>query len=149
MIEEAEETENVQEEMFPVGVLKGDRLSLANLHRPGLPVELAVKLKAGEVPLRDGLVDPNKQVRVAVTCEASEYRQRPVREERNGQMQIVGWKYICDLKPIYSEPLGDNRNAVLLAFEQLLAADAQAAGVMLDDLQERFTEYMRTGQVEV
>jgi hypothetical protein len=136
-----------QEELFPEGFIEGDKKTLANVMKRGLPVELVATMMQGEVPMRDGIPDPEKLGRLAVTVEPSNAKLSYVREKQpDGQRKIVGYKIAAQLRPVFVENLGMGEDAMTKSFEQLLAIDAQRAGKHLDALQETFSEYMRTGQ---
>lgn len=136
-----------QTELFPEGVLDGDKRTLANVMRRGLPVELVAKMSTAEIPLRDGLPDPDKLGRLAVTVEPTDARLKYVRElQPDGQRKVVGYKIVANVRPVYTENLGMGEEAVEKSFEQMLGIDAQRAGKVLDVLTERFNKYMRDGE---
>lgn len=89
-----------EEEMFPLGTLAGDpRATLRTLIRSGLPVETTASLMSAEVPLRDGLLDPNEDGRVVVSFEAAKFEVVPKKKDD----KIVGWKIRQVLRPTYVE----------------------------------------------
>jgi hypothetical protein len=94
-----EEGDGEQEELFPLGTLEGDKKTLAQIIRKGLPVETTVSLMSAEVPLRGGLPDPDKLHRALITAEVAKLTPVPVREDG----KIVSWKVRVSLRPTYVE----------------------------------------------
>lgn len=52
--------EESQEELFPAGILDGDKKQLKDLLRKNLPVTTTISMSSASIPLRDGLLDPEK-----------------------------------------------------------------------------------------
>lgn len=139
----AETGSDDQTELFIVG---GEK-TRANLYPKGLPTELVAEMTKHEVPLRDGLYDPQKTYRFAVTCQVGRYTEDPVREKQaDNSTKIVSTKVRQKIKPVFMEEMGWGEEALERSFRQLLAIDATRAGACLDKLQAEFTEYMRTGE---
>lgn len=95
----AQNGEDEQEELFPLGSLEGDKKTLAQIIRKGLPIETTVSLRSAEVPLRGGLPDPEKLHRVLITSEVAKLEPVPIREDG----KIVSWKVRVVLRPTYVE----------------------------------------------
>jgi hypothetical protein len=121
-----------QTELFPDGVIDGHGVSLKSLVKAGQRVEAKCALRRGEVPLRGGLPDPAKRVRLAVTAEAVGYLTKPEREDG----KIVGWSAVADLRPIHVETLGVGPSGeILIAYRELLNAEPSAAAALLEQMQ--------------
>ncbi len=103
-----------EEELFPTGSLEGDSKTLATLLRRNLPIETTVSLRAAEVPLREGLPDPERAKRLNVTAQFEKVEVVLIREEG----QIVGAKARVIFRPTYVE--------ALVAEDELEAAAAPA-----------------------
>lgn len=131
----ATEDDGYEPEFFPLGALDGDDHALGNLIKGALPVELYISLSKTEVPLLGGLLDPDKGGRAAVTYEALEYKQKPIREEQpDGSFKIVSWKVTCNAKARLVEPLGDPEEVVRREFDRLRASDPARASEVVDEL---------------
>jgi hypothetical protein len=136
-----------QAEMFPSGVVDGDKRTPGNVIKTGLKTELEAEMTAHRVDLRNGLLDVDKLVRYAVTMRPGKITQVPHREKQpDGSDKTTSWTVVQKLKPVYMEALGMGEEAMTVAFRQLLAIDATRAGKCLDELQSEFTEYMRSGE---
>jgi hypothetical protein len=95
-----------QEELFPVGSLEGDpKVTLKNIIKAHHRVEYTASLMSAEVPLREGLLDPDDEGRVLVTYEVASLVPVPIREDKGGTKKIVGYKIRQQLRPIYVEPI--------------------------------------------
>lgn len=137
--------EGEQEQLFPEGVLDGDKKTLANIMKKNLPVEVVCVMTQMEVPLRDGLPDPDKQARFAITVEPSGSNLKYVRERQpDGTRKVVGYKIVANVRPVFAEPLGMEEEAMTRSFEQLMGIDPKRAGKQLDALKDRFVEMMRS-----
>ena len=88
-----------QEQLFERGSLDGDGIDLAQLIRPGLPVEYTKSLLKGEVPGRNKLTNPDGERRAIVTHELAEVVVVIKREDG----EIVGYKIREKLRPTYVE----------------------------------------------
>lgn len=85
------------EQMFECGSLDGDGIDLAQLIRPGLPVEYTKSLLEGEVPGRNKLTNPDAYRRAVVTHELAEVVVVIKREDG----EIVGYKIREKLRPTF------------------------------------------------
>jgi hypothetical protein len=140
-IGERAENGGEQETLFPEGVLDGDKRTLANLLKKGLPVEVVCVMTAMEVPLRDGLPDPDKLARYAITVEHRGARVKYKREKQpDGSRKIVGYTLVAETRPVYAETLGMGEDAMERSYEQLLAVDPVRAGATLDRLKNHFVK---------
>jgi hypothetical protein len=137
-------------EMFPTGSLEGDRRTLGNIVRPSHRVELNAIMSNGKAHLRDGLPDPEKLIRYAVTCKFAGFAgstPAPIWERQpDGNEKIVGWRIDVRLAPTYIEQLGQGESAVTVEFDRLLAADPPSAGRLLEILTSKFSDWSRSGE---
>lgn len=141
--ERAENGGEQQVEMFVVGEQK----TMGNLYPKGLPKELKAVMTNHDIAVREGLFDPNKTYRFAVTCQPGETKETPVRElQPDGSTKIVSTKVTQKMKPVFLESMGWGEEAMQRSFRQLLAIDGQRAGKCLDGLTEEFSEWMRSGE---
>jgi len=131
------EVDEPQAEMFPAGVLDGDAKTLKTLIRSGLPVETTIAMRSAEVPNRGGLLDPERSGKVLVTFEPDKYDVVPVREGEPGNKRIASWKVRQMIRPTYVEGVDAATGDIEAAFEVLLDGDPNAAGALLDRLQDR------------
>jgi hypothetical protein len=140
----AADGESDQLEAFPVGVIEGDaKVTHKTLIRPGEAVEYTVSLGRAEVPMRGGLVDPRKAGRCLVSYEAADGG-LPVPQREDGK--VKAWKIRQSLRPVYVEPWPlEDAEAIGLLFGTLMEASPQAAMKLVDGLQARAAEYLRTG----
>lgn len=139
---------NTQESLFENGVLDGDPALTPNtLISPGTKVSTRVKMNGAQVPLRGGLIDPTKEVRVAAVCHASTYHQTPIGEWRDdGTRNIEEWKINAVLTPTYVEYLGTGEESVEREFDRMLAAgNSSGAGRLLDKLRDKMSNYLAEG----
>lgn len=124
-------------EMFPLGVLEGDPWNLDMVRKSKKPVEVTVALSRAEVPMRDGLPDPNKSGRVAASHETAKYEVVPVKEEQpDGEKILVSWKIRVNLRVTYVEQMGDTESVVKREFERLTSEDVQRAAEVADELRQ-------------
>jgi hypothetical protein len=94
-----------QTELFPDGVIDGHGVSLKSLVKAGQRVEAKCALRRGEVPLRGGLPDPAKRVRLAVPAEAVGSLTKPEREDGTpGAATLPPVLGIGSREPKVSEP---------------------------------------------
>lgn len=128
------EGDEQQGDLFPMGILDGDQKTLATLFKKGLPTTVTVSMGTAEVPMRDGLPDPDRLARLAVTCEVANYVPIPQREERQGERKIVGLKVRANLRPVHVEQLRSGEDEVQGAYALLLSEDPNAAATLLDRL---------------
>lgn len=127
------------EELFPLGSLEGDETSLATLVKPNHSHEVTVSMGTAEVPSpRGGLLSPDKEHLLLVTCEHAGYTEVPKREgDRHTGKQLVGWKTRQTLRPIYVERVNGEGGAIEAAFADLLRADEAGAMQALDRMKSR------------
>lgn len=109
-------------EMFPLGSLTGDNLTLAKILK-GTPDELTVSLRSAEVPVTGGLLDPRNFGRVLVTYEVEKVENVILRKE--GEM--TGWKAREVLRPTYVSDANNLDALVISEFSKIVQTDAQAA----------------------
>jgi hypothetical protein len=140
------EEEDDQQVIFPAGVVDGDKRTLGNLIRSNQKNELEAEMTKHRVDLRNGLLDPDKLYRYAVTCRPGKVTEVPHREKQpDGEMKTTSWTTVQVLAPVYLEPLGMGADALIQLFEKQLTANAQEAGKALDAMTQKFTAYQQTG----
>jgi hypothetical protein len=132
-----------QMEAFPMGAVDGDaKVTLRTLIRGGEPVSFTVSMRSAEVPLRGGLVDPRKTVRLLVTCEAFDGG-LPVPQREDGK--VVSWKVRQSLRPTYVEPVGPTDGDLLVHYHrELLASSPSEAAVVAERIAAQTAEALQT-----
>lgn len=133
-IEDLADDEQDQPELFPMGSLEGDDLTPARMIKKGLPVEVTASIGKAEVPLRGGMIDPNKRGRVLVSYRFHKNEDIAQIEDN----EIVGWKIRQNLKATYVAQANSEEDLISIEFANLLALDQAAAGRLLDTLTESF-----------
>jgi hypothetical protein len=140
---EPEEVEEAQGEMFPAGVLEGEGKTLRTLIKPGLPVELTCSIGKSEVPLRGGLPDPDKAVRVLVT--AIFQKAEPIAQRDPDAVKVTGWKLRAHMRAVYVETVSPSDEGLIeQRFRAMLEVDPSAAAKLLDGLQKLAGESLVT-----
>lgn len=126
-------------ELFPIGSLEGDETSLATLVKPTHTHEVTVSMGTAEVPSpRGGLLSPDSEHLLLVTCEHAGYTEVPKREgDRVSGKTVIGWKTRQTLRPIYVERVKGEAGAIEASFADLLKADETAAMALLDRMRAR------------
>lgn len=129
-IAERSEDGDGQLEAFPMGSVEGDaKVSLRTLIKSGETVENTASMRAAEVPLRGGLVDPRKAGRALVTYEVAKVEVVASREDG----QIAGWKQRTTLRPTYVEPVGaTDGDLIVHYFTELMSASPSEGGAVAD-----------------
>lgn len=123
------------ETLFPEGFIDGEPWNLAQIHKSRVPVEATVSLSRAEIPLRDGLPDPNKIRRVAVSTCGGKFEAIPTFEEQpDGRSEIVSWKIRATLRATYVEQMGTPEQVVLQEFEKLTLDSPQRAAEIANEL---------------
>lgn len=118
------------EELFPDGFMDGEAWTLGNIHKSGVPVEATVSLSRAEIPIRDGLPDPNKFRRVIVSTGGGKIEAIPTFEEGD----IVSWKIRAHLKVTHIQQMGDPESVVAAEFEKLALANPKRAAEVAEQL---------------
>lgn len=132
-----------QGEMFPEGILAGDKKTLRSLIKPGQAVETTVALSRAEVPLRDGLPDPDKPVRVLVT--ARFHKCEPIAKREGDAEKVSSWKLRVHLKSAHCESVAATDDELIRQrFAVLLEQSPTAAGELLDQLRAAASEALVT-----
>jgi hypothetical protein len=133
------------EELFPVGAVDGDGVSLKQLVKPGHKVETTAALSRAEVPLRNGLPDPSRRLRMLVTGIPGKVHSLPLREDDGKPEAVTGWKLAQDVRVDHVEnvPLTE-RELILNRFAAIVDESPSAAGGLLDDLQKVLAETLAT-----
>jgi len=127
--------EEAQGEMFPAGSLEGEGKSLKTLHKPGQAVETTVALSRAEVPLRNGLPDPDRPVRALVTGVFQSAKTLAKREDAGNPIKVTGWKLTANLRADYVEAVpGDDEGLILQRFRAMLEVDPAGAGRLAEQI---------------
>jgi hypothetical protein len=125
-------------ELFPLGSLEGDGVTLKTIVKPSEKVETTVAMMSAEVPSSGGLLDPRREGMLLVTYELAQAPLVPKREgDRARGKQIVGWKIRQQVRPIFVEQVSGEAGALEANFAALLAEDPAKAGALLDRMRER------------
>lgn len=135
------DAETPEEELFPLGTLEGDDVTLGGLVKGNHSFQITVSMNGtSEIhsPSDTGLFDPSKEHMLLVTCEQASLELVPDREgERVQGKKIVGWKGRQKLRPIYCEKVKGEAGVIESQFSALLGADEAAAMALLDRLKAR------------
>lgn len=136
-LEDLTDEDSVQAELFPLGSLEGeDTITPQRMIKKGLPVEVTASIGKAEVPLKSGMLDPNKRGRVLVSYRFHKNEDIALVEEGT----IKGWKIRQNLKATFVEDAADETKLIKNEFASLMALDSAAAGRLLDDLRALFTQ---------
>lgn len=129
-------------ELFPSGVLDGDKITPQNILKKAKDgVQLVARLSAHELPLRQGLFDPNKQGRAIVHFLPGKKTDEPVRGGAGDD--VTQWKIVQKLDVYFAEPAGDEAALITKEFQALLELDASKAATLLDELRALAGEELR------
>jgi hypothetical protein len=133
------ETQQAAGELFPLGSLEGDEATLGQLIQPNHETHVTVSMGTAEVPMpRGGLLAPDKEHTLLVTCEVSGFEPVPQRDgDRVQGKTIVGWKVREKLRVIYVERVKGEEGSIEAQFADLLRADEQRGAALLDRLKGR------------
>jgi hypothetical protein len=98
-------------ELFPLGTLEGDpKVTLKSLIKPGHSVEYTSSMMSAEVPLTEGLLDPNEQHRALVMLEFAGVTPVPIRKtDATGTKKIVGWKIRQQFRVVHVQTVKDKQ----------------------------------------
>jgi hypothetical protein len=131
-----DDKEGEQAEMFPNGTLEGEGKTLKTLVKPGQDVQTTVALSRAEVPLRNGLPDPDKPVRALVTGIFQSVKPTAKREDAGNAMKVTGWKIAVSLRADYVEAVpATDEGLITQRFRAMLEVDPAGAGRLLEQLQ--------------
>lgn len=126
-----------QPELFPFGSLEGeDTVTPQRMIKKGLPVEVTASIGKAEVPLKSGMLDPNRRGRVLVSYRF--HKNEDIAQVEDGD--IKSWKIRQNLKATFVEDAGDEATLIKREFANLMELDSAAAGRLLDDLKVLFTQ---------
>lgn len=135
---DAEQTEAT--ELFRMGTLDGDGITLADLIKPGEPVRYTVSMNGTseiEAP-KGGMLDMRKEHLLLVTCEVAHPTPVPQRTgDRATGKTIESWKVRQKLTPVYVERVQGEEGAILAGFIDLLHGDAHRAAALFDQMKDR------------
>lgn len=134
MAQSTEEEQGQQDDvqLFPMGSIEGDGVSLKTFIRGNRDNKLTVKIKSTRVPSGSGLADPEKDRVLLVTCEPGKVETVPHKEEG----KVVRYTTVQVYEPIFVE--GVQRGDVgrmEAAFKSMLTDDPDSAAKMLDRMQ--------------
>jgi len=133
--------EGAQGEMFEMGSLEGEGKTLKTLIKAGQGVETTVALSRAEVPLRNGLPDPDKPIRALVTGVFQSAKELAKREDAGNPMKVTGWKLAVGLRADYVEAVpSTDEGLITQRFRAMLEVEPAAAGRLLEQLQALASE---------
>lgn len=142
---QVEEDELDQGEMFPNGTLEGEGKTLKTLVKPGQAVETTVALSRAEVPLRNGMPDPDRPVRALVTGVFQKATELAKREDSGNPMKVTGWKLAVGMRVEYVEAVpADDGGLILQRFRAMLEVDPSGAGRLGDEIAKLLQEALAT-----
>jgi hypothetical protein len=118
-----------EETLFPVGSLEGDDITPQARIKRNLPVKVEASIGKAAVPLRSGLLDPNKTGRALVSFRHAKDEDVPERKGGDGadRHDIVGWTIRQHLTATYVQPANDEAALIRSEFAALCALDARKA----------------------
>jgi len=102
--ERAENGEEPQEELFPLGSVSGDpKRTYKNLIPAGTPTKTQAKLSNTAVPMTDGLYAYGQRGEILVTFEAGTVKQVPELgdEKSDGTRRLDGVKLVQEMRAVY------------------------------------------------
>lgn len=138
---EGDASEAEAAELFPMGTLDGDDVTLETLVKGNQAFQLTVSMNGtSEIhsPAGSGLFDPSKEHMLLVTCEQASLELVPDREgERVQGKRIVAWKGRQKLRPIYCERVDGQAGIIEAQFAELLKADEGAAAALAERINAR------------
>lgn len=122
--------------LFPVGSIDGDDMTPQARIKRNLPVKVTASIGKAEVPLRSGLLDPNKSGRVLVSYRHSKDEDVPERKGGEGaeRYDIVGWTIRQHLTATYVQPANDEADLIRSEFAALCTLDARKAAELHAEL---------------
>jgi hypothetical protein len=130
-----------QGEMFPNGTLEGEGKTLKTLVKPGQAVETTISIGKAEVPLRNGMPDPDKPMRALVTGIFQSCKPTARREDAGNPVKVTGWKLAVHLRADFVEAVPfDDAGLIAQRFRAMLEVEPSAAGRLLEQLQALASE---------
>lgn len=134
------ETDDAQ--LFPMGSMEGDKVTLSKIVKPGEKVSVEVSLRAASVPVAGGgLIDPRRDRKLLVTVEPG----GPIMVPQRDEGKIASWTARQILRPIYVEAVqGGTAGDLEGLFAELLDADPTAASKALDSMQAKAVAVLGT-----
>jgi hypothetical protein len=128
------ESEQAQDELFPMGTVDGDGRSLKTIMKANAPTRSTVSISSAEIPSGGGLFDPERERTLLVTIEPGKVELVPVHKDG----KVSEWKQRQTLRPTFIESASSYGAAQIEAmFTALLADDPRDAGKLLDKLKDR------------
>lgn len=131
--------DETEAEMFPAGSLDGESITPQQLIKRGTPTEVTVSIGKAEVPLKSGMIDPNKMGRALVSYSFPKNEDVPHFEGEGSARKITRWKIRTHLTAVYVEPANDEADLIRSEFAALMALDGQAARNLVAELKEMAT----------
>lgn len=136
--------EETQEELFPQGQVIGDGVSLKSLVKAQHKVTTSAALSKAKIPLRGGLPDPNARLRLMVVGVPAKLHNLPIREDASDPLKVTGWELTQDVRVDHVENVPPTeRELVLNRFRAFVDESPQAAGKLLEELQQMLAEELQ------
>lgn len=134
---EGGEHEEPDVELFPLGSVQGDGVSLGKFVKPGKDNTSKVKIKAVKTAGGKGLADPDKLRTLLVSCQPGKVETVPHMEDG----KVASYETVQHYTPTFVEGVqrGD-AGRIEASFAELLRDDAKGAAKALDAMQQKATE---------
>jgi hypothetical protein len=115
--------------------VSGDDVQLKNLVKSGHTVTTSAALSRAKVPLRGGLPDPNRRMRMLIVGVPAKLHSLPVRENEAKPTEVTGWDLTQDVRVDHVEnvPLTESE-LVRNRFRALMDESPAAAGALHEEL---------------
>lgn len=152
---EAESLGEGQEQLFEGAKFEGDDgLSLEGLVSRGSKREVTVSFRSAEFdcPKDSGLLSPTRQGLALVTYRWIKPDMVPLWEQgkpRDQNPELEGWKVRQILEPIWIEKLDGEADIIKANFVELLSADPEEAGRLLEQMTAAMRKAMGVEAPEV
>jgi hypothetical protein len=135
-----EEGQEATAELFEHGSLQGEGVTPQSRVPKGANPMLRAVMGQAEVPLRDGLRNPNRIGRALVTFRVRGDKTVYLHDDSDDPTKITGHKIVQQLDALYVDSADDSAALVRREFADLLGADASAAGDLLRELSQQAAE---------
>ena len=127
------------DELFPAGSLEGESITPQQFIKKGAATEVTVSIGKAEVPLKSGMIPPDKMGRALVSYSFQKNEEVPQFEGEGAARRIKRWKIRQHLVATYVEPANDEADLIRSEFANLMALDGQAAVALVAELREMAT----------
>lgn len=134
-----DEGQEPEPEMFPAGSLDGETIQPHQIIKKGTPTEVTVSIGKAEVPLKSGMIDPNKMGRCLVSYSFLKNEDVPHYEGEGAARKITRWKIRTHLTATYVAPANDEATLIRSEFAALMQLDPAAAVALAGELKEMAT----------